>query len=157
MHKSRFSFALSSVLLAIMTGGIALGQTTSPAQQPARQAAPQPGGSVRAMPSAVRQLSMLTRMLDLSPDQQNQLRPILADRQQRLQAISQDESLTARDRLAKSQSVRQDSNAKIEAVLNDQQKQDFQKMVKHEHERDRHHAQPPASATPPPSAAQPPQ
>jgi protein CpxP len=159
MHKSRFSFALSSVLLAIMTGGIALAQTASPAQQPqpATHAAPQPGGSVRAMPSAVRQLSMLTRMLDLSPDQQNQLRPILADRQQRLQAISQDESLTARDRLAKSQSVRQDSNAKIEAVLNDQQKQDFQKMVKHEHERDRHHAQPPASATPPPSAAQPPQ
>jgi hypothetical protein len=94
-------------------------------------------------------------MLDLSPDQQNQLRPILADRQQRLQAISQDESLSARDRLTKSQSVRQETNAKIEAVLNDQQKQDFQKMVKHE--RDRKRAQRPASATPPPSAAQPPQ
>jgi hypothetical protein len=94
-------------------------------------------------------------MLDLSPDQQNQLRPILADRQQRLQAISQDESLSARDRLTKSQSVRQETNAKIEAVLNDQQKQDFQKMVKHEHDRQR--AQRPASSTPPPPAAQPPQ
>jgi periplasmic protein CpxP/Spy len=149
MHKSRFSFALSSVLLATMTGGIAWAQTASPAQpQPATHAAPQPGGSVRAMPSAVRQLSMLTRMLDLSPDQQNQLRPILADRQQHLQAISQDASLSARDRLAKSQSVRQESNGKIEAVLNDQQKQDFQKMVKHE--RDRHRAQRPGAATQPP-------
>ena len=45
-----------------------------------------------------------------------------------MQAVFQDQSLSREDRRARMQSIRQDSQTKIEAVLNDQQKQKFEAM-----------------------------
>lgn len=70
----------------------------------------------------------MTKQLGLSSDQQNQIRPILADRQQKMQALWQNQSLSEEDRRSQMRSLRQDSNAKIEAVLTDAQKQKFEAM-----------------------------
>lgn len=90
-------------------------------------------GHGRMNPDA--QLQHLTRALDLSADQQNQIKPILEDRQQKMQALFQDQSLSREDRHSKVQAIRSDSTAKIEAVLNDQQKQKFEAMQERMQER----------------------
>ena len=43
-----------------------------------------------------RQLEHMTKELDLSADQQSQIKPVLVDRQQKMQAIFQDQSALAR-------------------------------------------------------------
>jgi hypothetical protein len=97
-----------------------------------------------------RQLEHMTRALDLTADQQSQLKPLLVDRQQKMQALFQDQSISQDDRHAKARSIMTDSNGKIEAVLNDQQKQKFEAMQ----QRMRHGGPqgPPPADTPPAGA-----
>lgn len=78
----------------------------------------------------------LAKKLNLSADQQAQLKPILAERQQQMQALRADTSMSKEDRRAKAQQIHQESKAKIEAVLNAQQKQQFEQMMA---ERRAHH------------------
>ncbi len=75
-----------------------------------------------------RQLAHLTKTLNLSADQQSQIKPLLVDRQQKMQALWQDQSLSREDRLSKAQAIRQDARTKLEATLNDQQKQQFEAL-----------------------------
>ena len=70
----------------------------------------------------------LTHELDLSADQQSQIKPVLEDRDQQMQALFADQSLSQQDRRAKGRSITQASKSKIEAVLNDEQKQKFEAM-----------------------------
>ena len=75
-----------------------------------------------------RQLAHLTKTLNLSADQQSQIKPLLVDRQQKMQALWQDESLSKQDRRSKAQAIREDTRTKLEATLNDQQKQQFEAL-----------------------------
>ena len=70
-------------------------------------------------------MARLTKALGLSPDQQYEIKPILAERQRRLELVLEDESLSSADRHAKVRAIRQDSQAKIEPILDDQQKEKF--------------------------------
>jgi len=96
------------------------------------------GQGHRRGPNADRQLEHLTRTLNLSADQQSQIKPLLMDRQQKMQALWQDQSLSPQDRRSKMMAIRQDTNTKLEAALNDQQKQQFEamqaKMQQHRHQ-----------------------
>lgn len=74
------------------------------------------------------QLRHLARALDLSSDQQSQLKPILEEQDQKMQSLWQDQSMSREDRHGKMMELRQESNSRIEAVLNDQQKQKFEQM-----------------------------
>jgi periplasmic protein CpxP/Spy len=80
------------------------------------------------------QLQFMTKKLNLDADQQKQLLPILTDRQQQIEAIRADNTLSKKDRREKIRSVMQDSRSKIEAVLNDTQKQEWNQMRQHNHE-----------------------
>jgi len=86
------------------------------------------GHGRRGMMNPDRQLEHMTKVLNLSADQQTQIKPILLDRQQKMQALWQDQTLSQQDRRAKMQAIRQDTDSKIEGVLNDQQKQQFESM-----------------------------
>jgi len=83
----------------------------------------------RRAPDPEREAQRLGKKLNLSQDQVAQLQPILADRNQQMQSLRGDTSLSQQDRRAKFQSIRQDSNNKIEALLNDQQKQQYEQMM----------------------------
>jgi hypothetical protein len=72
------------------------------------------------------QLAMMTKRYNLSTDQQSQIKPILVSQQQQMAALRGDSSLLPEDRRAKMQSMRSDSNTKIEAILNDDQKKQFE-------------------------------
>jgi periplasmic protein CpxP/Spy len=78
------------------------------------------------MMDPTQQLSGMTKRYNLSADQQNQVKPILADQQQQIQLLHLDSSLSPDEKKAKMQSIRSDSNTKIEAILNDDQKKQFE-------------------------------
>jgi periplasmic protein CpxP/Spy len=75
-----------------------------------------------------REAKHMGKKLGLTSDQVKQITPILADRQQQMQGLRADTALSQTDRHAKFQSIRHDSKNKIEALLNDQQKQQFEQM-----------------------------
>jgi protein CpxP len=84
-----------------------------------------PGGGRHGMMDPDQQLARMTKRYNLSADQQGQVKPILVSQQQQMQALRGDSSLSREDRMAKMQSIRSDSNSKIQAILNDTQKKQF--------------------------------
>ncbi|HEX4748006.1 MAG TPA: hypothetical protein VH302_00560 [Bryobacteraceae bacterium] len=82
-----------------------------------------------------RQIKMLTKRLNLTAEQQNQVLPILSDRQQQIASIQADNSLSPTDRHTKVRAIREDSDTKIRAVLNDNQKQAYDQMLRQQRER----------------------
>ena len=82
-----------------------------------------------------------------APAQVAQIKPILADRFQQMQTLRADTSLSEQDRHAKFRALMQDSNTKIESVLNDTQKQQFEKMQA-ERRSHQHNRQAPAASQP---------
>lgn len=113
----------SLALCAALGAGMALAAPL-PQETPASTA-----NSHRVDPS--QQLKRLTKRLNLTPDQQNQLLPILTDRQQQMSALRGDTSLSGQERRAKAQTLREDFDTKIKAVLNDSQKQQYEQMRQH--------------------------
>ena len=81
------------------------------------------------------QLGRLSKTLNLTDDQKGQIRPILEDRSQKMQSIHADSTLAGENKKAKMNSLFDDSNSKIRAVLNDTQKQKFDEMQQRRHER----------------------
>ena len=79
------------------------------------------------------QLRHLTKALDLTADQQAQIKPVLESTHQQMEALHQDQSLSRDDRFAKMKAIHEDSRTKIEAVLNDTQKQKFAAMQERAH------------------------
>ncbi len=122
MRKS-FSFRIQSAVLAVCLAGGAhvLAQEAGGAPAPP----PQGGGGHRGMMDPAQQLEGMTKRYNLSADQQTQLKPILASNQQQMQALRGDSSLSRDDRMAKMMSIRADTKTKIEAVLNPDQKKQF--------------------------------
>jgi len=74
------------------------------------------------------ELQRLDRKLKLTDDQKGQIKPFLEDREQKLQGLRSDRSLSGRDRHSKRMSIFEDNNRKIREVLNDDQKTKFDKM-----------------------------
>jgi hypothetical protein len=74
------------------------------------------------------QLARLTQELNLTSDQQTQIKPLLVERQQKMQALMQDQSVTPEDRRAQMRSISQGTNNSIKALLTEDQKQKFAAM-----------------------------
>ena len=121
MRNTFCTLALAGLLT--MAGGVAIAQDNA-------TAAPQQGQGYghHGMMSPEERLNHLTKALDLSADQQAQIKPILENAQQQAMQIHQDQSLAQQDRHAKMEALRQDTHSKIEAVLTDAQKQRFEEM-----------------------------
>jgi Spy/CpxP family protein refolding chaperone len=152
--KNRLCFLLSGVLAA---GLVFCGAPTF-AQEPGgapETSAPPPGqgagGGRRGMMDPDQQLTRMTQRYNLSTDQQTQLKPILASQQQQMQALRGDSSLSREDRMAKMQSIRSDSNTKIEAILNADQKKQFEQDQQRMQERMQQRGQGGGPGGPPPS------
>ena len=95
-------------------------ETSAPPPQPG------PAGNHRGMMDPAQQLTEMTRRYDLSTDQQNQLKPILMDQQRRMRLLRLDSSLSPDEKKAKMLNILSDFNSKIEAILNDDQKKQFE-------------------------------
>jgi Na+-transporting NADH:ubiquinone oxidoreductase subunit NqrC len=71
-------------------------------------------------------LAGMTKRYNLSADQQNQVKPILVDQQQQMLLLHLDSSLSLDEKRAKMQNIHSDSDNKIAAILNDDQKKQFE-------------------------------
>jgi Spy/CpxP family protein refolding chaperone len=135
------TLALASALAMAQSSNPNSAQTNSQNQQsdqqvgiagqkaPDNSATPAGQQSLRRPATPQRQARALARQLGLSPAQQAQIRPIIADRRQQIETLRADQSLTPRDRRLRVVGVMQDSRNRIEAVLTDSQKQQFEQML----------------------------
>jgi len=86
------------------------------------------GQGHRGMMSPDQRLQQLTRMLNLSPDQQEKIKPMLEQEQQQMQTLHQDTSMTQADRMSKARQLRQSTNDQIKSVLTPDQQTKFTQM-----------------------------
>jgi Spy/CpxP family protein refolding chaperone len=86
---------------------------------PAPPQGPPPGGGMGARGAEMeqRQLDMLTKRLNLTPDQVTQVKAIDADTAKQAQAIRADTSLSQDDRRAKMMDIHKASTDKIRSIL----------------------------------------
>jgi Spy/CpxP family protein refolding chaperone len=82
------------------------------------------GGAIRGGPS----LDQLATALNLTDDQKAKVKPILEARDSKMKDLRADTSLSPEDRRAKMQSIRQETQDKMKAVLTPEQLDKYQKM-----------------------------
>ncbi len=131
MRRNFPTLVLSVAMLAGMPAGVVLAQSQTDATQGAATATskmPPADAKPHHAPNPARQAKMMAKRLGLSADQTGKIEPILADRHQQMESVRGDNSLAPKDRHAKVKEIKQDSDQKIEAILNDTQKQQYEQM-----------------------------
>ena len=128
MNKVLCCLAQSGVVVAgLMCGVLAFAQ--EPGSPPETSAPPPKQGSSglhRGVMDPDEQLARMTTRYSLTVEQQDQVKSILVSQQRQIQGLRQDTTLSHEDRMAKMQTIRTDSNAKMKAALNDDQKKQFE-------------------------------
>lgn len=95
-------------------------------QSMAQDATATPPAGARAEKDPQRQIRHLSHLLDLSPQQAAALAPVVAQRQEeQLSRLHQDTSLDPRMRRDRLRSIQRDTDAQIQSVLTDSQKQKY--------------------------------
>lgn len=154
--NQRKLFSSMSVSAAIL--GIALcvpaamqAQDTTPQQQSQQAPPPNSGMPMRPHhpPGPKRQLRHLTKVLNLTADQQQQMLPILRERDKQMRAIHENTSLTPQQQHQQMRTLMLDTRQKMEAVMTDSQKQQFEQMQQNMRgRRMRQNGPPPAGSSP---------
>jgi periplasmic protein CpxP/Spy len=75
-----------------------------------------------------RQMEMMTKKLNLTSDQQTQIKAINEDSMKQMMALRNDTSMSQDDKRSKMMDLRKASNDKIRGVLTDEQKPKFDEM-----------------------------
>jgi Spy/CpxP family protein refolding chaperone len=147
MNSTKATIVLGALLSASMMLAQAPDSNQAPAANAPQAAQGQPGYQHRNF-SPQQFAAHLGKRLGLTSDQVAQITPILAARQQQMQTLRADASLSQQDRHIKVWAIMQDTNSKIEAILNDTQKQQFEQMLAqrraHRHDRQPQSTQPQA-------------
>jgi protein CpxP len=118
MKKTFFYAAAIFTLLA--------GSTAVLAQMPQGQ---DQGGGPRQPMTADQRLERMSQQLNLSADQQQQIKPILENESKQMQALRDDTSLSQDDRRSKMMGIRQASSAQIKPILNADQQKQYDEMM----------------------------
>ena len=126
--QKRFLTVLAGGLLVL---GVALAAN-------AQEAGPPPGGPGGPMGQRHRmtpdeELQRMDKSLKLTDDQKTSIKPILEERQKKMQDLHSDNSMSREDRMSKMKSIMEESNGKIRDVLNDDQKKQFDEMQQRMH------------------------
>lgn len=114
----------------------------------------QMGGAGRGGMGGERQIQMMTKQLNLTPDQVTKVKAIDADNMQQMMALRNDTSTAQSDKRSKMMSLRQDRETKIKALLTDDQKSKYDEMqAKMRERRMEHQGEGNGDAPPPPPPA----
>lgn len=141
MRNKFCTLALTGFLTLGLAGGAAFAQDQTQTTPETNNTNAMPMHHHRRMMNSDRQLKRMTKQLDLSADQQSQIKPILASQHEQMQQLWQDKTMSKEDRQQKMSAIHQDTNEKVEAVLNDTQKQKYEadQAKMKEHMMNRHH------------------
>lgn len=124
-HKMKQVLLRSTLAMAVVLGGV-----TAYAQMGAAGTAD--GHGQRQPMSADQRLQMMTQQLNLGADQQEQIKPILENESQQMQALRSDTALSQQDRMSKMQAIRKDTASQIKPILNPDQQTKYQEMMSHQ-------------------------
>ena len=126
--KHLVTSAVTVLALTLGTAAFAQEPQSTPSQSSGQQ-----GQWRHHAPNPEREIKMLTRRLQLTPDQASAIEPILADRDQKLDALKPAAGTTPDYKAlhAQRQAIMQDTTARIDPILNDTQKQQLAAMHQH--------------------------
>jgi periplasmic protein CpxP/Spy len=151
------SFALA---LAISLPAAAQSPATNPSSQsaPAQTAPAQPPSTQQNAPSTASPNSAQSQAnednpLNLTDEQKAKLRPIIADENQQMEALRNDNSMSQAQKIDKANQIRAQASPKIKAVLTPEQ---LQKLAQLQQDRARQQQQESQPATPPTNSQPPP-
>ena len=134
-RKSGVRVALLALCTTALSAAPTFAQTSSAPQQD--QTATSQGGRAGSGQRQEHQLEMLTKKLNLTPDQVTQVKSIDDDTRTQMMAVRDDSSVAKPDKRAKMMDIRKASQDKIRAVLTDDQKPKYDvmqaKMQEHRH------------------------
>jgi len=105
--------------------------------------------------SADRRLEHMTKMLNLTTDQQAKIKPLLETEQTQMQSLRSDSSLSPDDRRAKAQQLRESTHQQINGILTAEQQQKWQQMQERQRERMGHGGMGTGATQAPPQQAPP--
>lgn len=126
MMIRNFYRACVLMMTAALFGSVLIVIPVQAQQSPAAQGSPQAGG--RAADMQAHQLEMLTNRLNLTSDQQTQIKSIQDDNRQQMMTVRNDSSLSQDQRRSKMMDIRKSSQDKIRALLTDEQKTKYDAM-----------------------------
>lgn len=161
MQISKFPVLSFALALAISLPAVAQSpaNNSSSPSTPA-QAAPAPPSSMQqsapatASPNSAQAQANEDNPLNLTDEQKAKLRPIIADENQQMEALRNDNSMSQQQKIDKANQIRAAASPKIKAVLTPEQ---LQKLAAMQQERVRQQQQQESQPATPPSNSQPPQ
>lgn len=107
----------SALALAVVLGGAtAYAQTSGPGG----------GNGQHQPPSPEQRVKMLTQQLNLTNDQQQNIKLILEDESNRMESLRSDSSLTQQERRSKVQEIRQNTKTQMNSILTQEQQTQLQ-------------------------------
>jgi len=114
------------MMSALLAGLLACGGSALYAQM--AEGSGQGGGAAHQMPSPENRLQHMTKMLNLTADQQEKIKPILDNESQQMQTLRQDTSMSREDKMTKMRGIRETSNTQINSILTTEQQQKWAQM-----------------------------
>ena len=117
-----------SLLCALLAVALACCGTALYAQQQDNMGQNGPPQGHHMMASPQQRLEHMTKMLNLTPEQQEKIKPILENQNTQMQALHQDTSMSREDRMAKAQQIHQSGDEQIKGILTPEQQQKWSDM-----------------------------
>ncbi|HEV2135284.1 MAG TPA: hypothetical protein VGR47_13700 [Terracidiphilus sp.] len=143
-----------SLLGSALFTGLAMAQDPGQSQYDSAPAAQSMPMRQRRPPNPAHQARRLGRQLGLSAGQVRQIEPMIAERQQLLENVRTDPTLTPQQRRAQMRTILRDSNNRMEAVMSDSQKQQYEQIMQARREARRQRMQQRAQQQAPDAAPQ---
>jgi periplasmic protein CpxP/Spy len=132
---------LLAPLAIVLSGAVALAQTTSqPDSSPATTTTNNFHHGHHHKPNPQREAAFLTKKLNLSTEQQSQIEPVLAARDQKISSIMSDTSLSHDQKKEQFQSIQQSTKQQLSTILSTEQMQELQSLH-HHHGNGQHQSQ----------------
>jgi periplasmic protein CpxP/Spy len=160
MQISKLPVLTFALALAISLPAAAQSPATNPSSQsaPAQTAPAQPPSTQQNAPSTASPNSAQAQAnednpLNLTDEQKAKLRPIIADENQQMEALRNDNSMSQAQKIDKANQIRAEASPKIKAVLTPEQ---LQKLAQLQQDRARQQQQESQPATPPSNSQPPP-
>jgi len=132
MNSKRIDLWILTLLLAVPL--VATGAPAAP-YQGGGYGGGQGGGGRRGPMSPDDQLKRMTKDFDLTADQQAKIKPILVDSRKKMEDVRNDSSGDRQTMRQKMMQIRQDTNDQIRALLDDKQKEKFDKQEQERQDR----------------------
>lgn len=156
-HRPMMRAAVLALCTATLSAMPLLAQdNTAPPPPPQQQDGMAPGMGGHAGPGrrGGRQVEMLTKQLNLTPDQVTQVKAIDADTMSQMKSLREDTATAQADKRSKAMQIRQASQDKIRNVLTDEQKTKYDEMQARMKARRQSRQGGEGAAPPPPSPQQ---